>query len=344
MRILLLYRKGSMGIKKFCSELARHLNKYRNVNATAISLESLKVPIILADTLKQHNYIIHVNYATLAKLMTKIAGNVIYTCHGIPQLALENNIFDKIAYMIEKQALVEVKEEKYKVISISNYVSNLLRDFGINSVTIYNGVDHKYFYPASKDEKKYLKEKLSLKNKKVILNIGRLNLYKNQSILLEAVKILPDDISEKIVLIIVGKGPLEKELRKKAKRIEQHKHAKILFLKNVSEETLRILYQVADIYVHTSINEMFGLSLLEAMASALPVISSDGGAAKEVLGTEYDLFFDPFDTNKLAFLMENILSSPMDREVYANFCYNRSMLFDWRKTADAYLKVYSEVI
>jgi len=345
LRVLLLYRKGSKGIKRFCYELVCHLNKYRNVNATAIALESFKISAAFINFLKQHDYIVHVNYAILARLMNKGVKNLVYTCHGIPQPVLENNLFDKIAYTLETQALRRISKEKCKVVSISDYVSSaLIRDYGIYSTTIYNGVNHTHFYPLDKNEKRNLKEKMSLKDKKVILNVGRLNLYKNQITLLKAIKSLPNDISEKAVLIIVGEGPLEEILQKEAEHIKHHKRIKVMFLKNISEEALRTFYQVADVYIHTSINEMFGLSLLEAMASGLPVISSNGGAAKEILGTEYDLFFDPFDADKLAFLMEKILSSETDREAYASFCHKRSLFFSWEKTANAYLKVYGEVV
>lgn len=59
---------------------------------------------------------------------------------------------------------------------------------------------------------------------------------------------------------------------------------RVIFTGRVTEHALRTLYQGASVYVQPSLTEGFGLPVLEAMAAGVPVIVSDGGALKEVVG------------------------------------------------------------
>lgn len=102
-----------------------------------------------------------------------------------------------------------------------------------------------------------------------ILFVGRLVYYKGLSVLLHAIAQCEGTLS------IVGEGPLEDSLRQLARdlRIE----SRVKFIQRVSHEDVAIHYQAADIFVLPSIarTEAFGVVQIEAMASGLPVVSTN---------------------------------------------------------------------
>jgi glycosyltransferase involved in cell wall biosynthesis len=345
-KIIYICKKGSRGIENFCESLRKFVNETGFLRAHMLKINILDMRLffsIISTLTRKYEYILHINYATIAKVTSLLGleSRTVFTVHGIPQPKLEDDLFYKLLYSLEEKCLHETRSKK--IVTISNYASKILEcKFNINPAVIHNGVDHNLFYPTN--NKDLIKSKLGFARRRIILNVGRFNSYKNQIILLNALNNLPSTKLTQLLIVFVGSGPLERELRKISKKIESNKGLRTLFLSNISTENLRLIYQAADIYVHTSINEMFGLSLLEAMSSGLPVISSHGGAAKEILGEEYDLYFDPQNAEKLSALMDWLTEDSISREEYARQCYYRSLIFDWRKTFEQYLKIYEEVI
>jgi glycosyltransferase involved in cell wall biosynthesis len=345
-KIVYICKKGSRGIENFCESLKKFVNETGFLKAVVLKINIVDMRLlssIIATLIKKYEYILHVNYAILAKFTSKVGlkDRTVITVHGFPQPTLEDSLLYKMLYSFEEKCLHESMSRK--IVTISNYVAKMLKyKFNINSQVIHNGIDHNIFHPAS--DKDLIRNKLKFPKRQIILNVGRLCSYKNQITLLNALNNLPNTKLTRMLVVFVGTGPLERKLRKMSKKLERNKGLHTLFLRNIPTEKLSLIYQAADIYVHTTVNEMFGLSLLEAMSSGLPVISSHGGAAKEILGEEYGLYFDPLNAEKLSVLLDWLTDDSIAREDYARQCYNRSLVFSWNKTFEQYLKIYEEII
>jgi glycosyltransferase involved in cell wall biosynthesis len=105
------------------------------------------------------------------------------------------------------------------------------------------------------------------------------------------------------------------------------------------QETARF-YQAADVLVYPSFNETFGLPILEAMASACPVVTSNVTAMPETAGGAAELC-DPKDPTSIAYAITQALgpkSSSLRERGLA-----RAAEFSWRRTAVQTLEVYREV-
>lgn len=117
-------------------------------------------------------------------------------------------------------------------------------------------------------------------DKKAILFVGRLAEKKGVAYLIEAMKNIEDAI-----LYIVGKGDLEDELRERAKIIED----KVVFIGPKTHQELPTIYASADVFVAPSITardgdkEGFGLVIIEAMASGVPVVASKSGGIVDII-------------------------------------------------------------
>jgi glycosyltransferase involved in cell wall biosynthesis len=110
-----------------------------------------------------------------------------------------------------------------------------------------------------------------IKNKKIILAVGRLVPYKGFEVLIEAAKDLPPDT----VAVIVGGGPLFEQLSSHISAANAQ--SRVLLTGRLSDEHLHALFRRASLYCLPSIDraEAFGVVLLEAMARSLPIVATD---------------------------------------------------------------------
>ena len=138
-----------------------------------------------------------------------------------------------------------------------------------------NGVDTQFFSP---NRKNLLETKWGISSP-VILFVGRLVEDKGVKYLLQAfsevVKEIPD-----ARLVIVGKGPQEKELRKLQKSLRL---THVFFLGTVATKFMPNIYNGSDVLVLPSIREPFGNVVIEAMATGRPVIGSYVGGMKDTI-------------------------------------------------------------
>jgi glycosyltransferase involved in cell wall biosynthesis len=113
----------------------------------------------------------------------------------------------------------------------------------------------------------------------------------------------------------------------------------VVFVGGVKLEETVNFYQAADVFVYPSLNETFGLPILEAMACGCPVVTSDTSAMPETAGGAAVLA-DPKEPASIARAIIDAASSP-DR--LRELGRERAAEFTWGATAAATLDVYREV-
>lgn len=139
---------------------------------------------------------------------------------------------------------------------------------------IHNAIDTKKFL-YNENIRKEIRRELDIEDKFVIGNVGRLHEQKNQTFLIDIFNELQKKENNSI-LLIVGKGPLEDELKNKVKRLQLED--KVRFLGNRND--IAKIYQAIDVFVLPSLFEGLGIVAIEAQAAGLPVVASTG-VAKE---------------------------------------------------------------
>lgn len=104
----------------------------------------------------------------------------------------------------------------------------------------------------------------------LVIFVGRLVYYKGIQYLIDAISLVPD-----VSLVIIGSGPLKKELLNQIQNLNLEK--RIHILPEVDEETLYSFYEACDIFVLPSVekSETYGIVQIEAMACAKPVICTE---------------------------------------------------------------------
>lgn len=179
--------------------------------------------------------------------------------------------------------------------------------------TLYNGIELDRFAGLAPELKTAFKNSLGLPaDAPVLIIIGRLDAVKNQA---EALRVMREVVDKMpgARLLIVGAGPLEKELKTQARTLGLEEN--VLFLGQRFD--VPELLGVSDLMIITSISEGLGVSAIEALAAGVPVVCPRTGGLAEVVAHENCGYLaEPGNTHELAL---GILDLLRDRERRAGF-------------------------
>lgn len=225
---------------------------------------------------------------------------------------------------------VNRRQQRLALLGVSKAVRDDIRDclplWSPDRIqTLYNRVDYGQL-KMNLVERDAARDFLGLtKEQYVFANVGRLHPDKDQATLIKAFAAVADQLP-RAVLVILGKGRLESELKQQARALGIAKQ--VLFLGMVPDAAQ--YYKAFDSFVLTSDHEPFGMVLLEAMAAGLPIIASDCGGGKEVV-EDCGQLFPLGDSHILATNMKSVyeltnaereaLIGKMDAKVIQNFSY-----------------------
>lgn len=191
------------------------------------------------------------------------------------------------------------------IVTSENYMKSSphLVSFAHKCTVIPLGIDLSPFLKKNSKNVALIKEKYGYP---IILFVGKLRYYKGLQYLIEAMKDVPAK------LIVIGNGPMEEEWRSLASRLDMNE--KIHFLGEIEGDMLADYYQAADIFVLPACerSEAFGLVQVEAMASGLPVISTELGTGTSYVNKsgETGLVVRPKEPNSLRDGILYMLNNP----------------------------------
>lgn len=154
--------------------------------------------------------------------------------------------------------------------------------------------------------KRELREKLNIKESKVMISVGNMIPRKGFDLLLEAAVDMDHDIG---IYIVGGKAPKEYQ-----NYVEEHRLNNIHFLDFMSKEELREFYYASDVFVLPTREDIWGLVVVEAMTCGLPVITTDRCIAGLELIEEgkNGHIYAVNDVDKLAGLINDFFTSNHD--------------------------------
>ncbi|MCW4016154.1 MAG: glycosyltransferase family 4 protein [Candidatus Bathyarchaeota archaeon] len=256
-----------------------------------------------------------------------------------PSLRLKfSNLFMRHLGTLEKQAARDAN----LIVTVSRYsAEKIVQLYTVPEKKIRivpNGVDLQKFKPKKDCES--IKDKIGVKGSNVVLFVGNLIPRKGLHFLIEAAKrVIKENKETKFV--IVGDGPLKNNLVSYSK--QQGVLDKFVFLDNISDDLLPDLYVCADVFASPSVQEGQGISLLEAQATAKPVVAFNVTAIKEVVkNKETGLLVEP-DSYELSNAILSLLSNKSLREKMGHS--GREFIsknFSWDICAQKMSQVYSE--
>ena len=240
------------------------------------------IPTLLFTLLKKKFDIIHAhNYYAASSFYSAIASRA----KRIPLVLTQHNdhfppsFVNKFLYLLDsctfgRYTLFQAK----KIIALSRNIKSHLMLIGTHESKIEvipNGVNTRFYSPHRKN---LLEAKWGFAPP-VVLFVGRLVEEKGLEYLLQAFSKVVTKIPE-AKLVIVGRGPKEKELKSLAKKLGLYN---VFFLGAVENRLMPNIYVGCDVVVLPSVREPFGNVVIEAMAAEKPVIGSYVGGMKDTI-------------------------------------------------------------
>ena len=181
-------------------------------------------------------------------------------------------------YWLPRRLIIWAVNQCSAVISVCRYLSEEIKKLGVmqnNNLVMRNGVDLERFSPRNRDE---IRAKLKL-NSFTLISVGHFIERKGHHFIIEALTQLPD-----VKLILIGDGPMDKELR--ALAIFHQVEERVIFTGAIKQEQLADYYSAADCMVLASSREGWANVLLESMACGTPVVATAVSGTPEVVLNE----------------------------------------------------------
>lgn len=334
--------------EKLSSFIIEHLN-YPNVHIAAVKFDFLRNKILRNLFIKSYRYF------PLASLFSSVPRSIlnktdIYysTVDAIPRTIRKNKKIIKFFTALDLIPLIkpdfstqfrQYTKKLYDslpndafILAISeNTKRDILKyrpDIKPKMIAItYLGASDSFKHILDKDRINSFLENHSLSVKGYFLTINAIAKYKNFEFILDNfVEFCDEQANSDVKLVVVV---LSRERAYKDQLVKKYgSNNQIIFLHNLSDEDLTMLYNGARAFLYMSHYEGFGLPILEAMQCGTPVICSDSSSIPEVIG-EAGLTCDPSDSFAFKMHLKNTTSNDNLLEVLREKGLIQSKKFSW---------------
>ncbi|WP_145524463.1 glycosyltransferase family 4 protein [Yersinia rohdei] len=290
-----------------------------------------------------HNYNDFIFHSPNFYLPPKV-DRVVATFHDLsiytwPQCHPEN----RVRYM-RKELLLTLKRAKV-LITDSDFTRTELAeyfDYPIEKIITAPLASSGDFYPRNYSTLQSLMTKLGLTAGQYTLFTGTIEPRKNITTLLDAYERLPLDLRSRFPLVICGfSGWNSESIHRRFELATQQ--GWLLYLGYLSAEELPLLFSGARTFLFPSLYEGFGLPVLEAMASGVPVVCSNAASLPEVLG-DSGLMCDALDVDGLRSAIIQSLEDENWRNKAIEMGLIRAGTFSWQRCAQETIKAYQQVL
>lgn len=234
-----------------------------------------------------------------------------------------------------------------KIIAVSQFTRDeIIQAYKINPAKvdfIYNAVSDDFINEnVSPDHLEAVRKKYNLPEK-FILYLGTMQPRKNLTALIKAYALLPEDIKNKLKLVLAGgKGHnFDKKIIEDIKKFNVGNY--VYFPGFIAETDKSAIFKLADLFVFPSLYEGFGIPILEAMAMGVPVIASDIRPHREIAESAA-LFFDPRNSSDLVEKIQKIYASETLRNQLIQQGQEQVREFSWLKSAEKMVSILSSLL
>ncbi|NPA62929.1 MAG: glycosyltransferase family 4 protein [Methanococci archaeon] len=267
---------------------------------------------------------------------------LIHVEHGSAFVKLESEFKNKLSYFYDKTIGKLIFKKADYVVAISKAVKNFILENFVNDreiPIIYRGLEIEKI--ESIEEDKEIKEKF--KNKIKLCFVGRLYKWKGVENIIRAYVDLPDNLKEKMVLIVVGYG---EDLERLKKLTGSYLNNGIYFTGKVDFEKAIAIVKASDIYIHSSYRGGgLSSSLLQAMCCGKAIVASPYEGADEVVIDGYNGIL--LKDNSPEEIKRGIIEFVKNKELIKIYGENAKKFikenFNWEKSVEEYKKIFERL-
>ena len=251
---------------------------------------------------------------------------------------------DRVRFMNEN--IESSLSQASRVVVVSEFVHGEVesifgKEIAKKTIVIRNGVSARFKPTVCVDSVSKTLKKYGLKHRGYLLSVGALEPRKNLLSLVEAYVQLPMNLKLRYPLILVG--PRGWHLQALEKRLHALRHEPIQWLGYLSSEALRSVYASARAFAYLSTYEGFGLPVLESMACGTPVLVSQAGALKELVGKS-GMTVPAYDIKSITEKLEARLSDDTLWNLHRTQGLKIAEALSWSRAAHKMEAIYAELI
>ena len=287
------------------------------------------------DLMHVHYAIPHAYAAYMAKKMLKDQGfniPIVTTLHGTDITLVGNHPFYKtsVNFSINKSDIVTCVSESLKKDTLDQF--EIYKDIDV----VPNFIDISKY---KRQQELCVEENPDSNKELIITHVSNFRPVKNIKNVIQIFYNIQEKISSKLMMI--GEGP-EKEMAEDLCR-DLSIENKVHFLGNTNQVEKNLCH--SDLFLLPSTTESFGLAALEAMASKVPVVSSNAGGLPEInIHGETGYLTDANDIKSMSDYAISILENPKVLEEFKNRAFNKAESFDINKVVPIYEEIYSKAL
>lgn len=232
-------------------------------------------------------------------------------------------------------------ENADKIIAISECTKrDIIQYFHIPAdkiEVVYQGCDASFTIPVSEEKKREVRDKYQLPEH-YILNVGSIEERKNALLVVQALLMLPLDIH----MVIVGRRTAYTD---KIERFvnENGLSERVHIISDVPFTDLPAFYQSAEIFAYPSRFEGFGIPIIEALYSGIPVVAATGSCLEEAGGPD-SIYVSPDDVTGLANAFKQIYANHGKRTAMIEKGREFAKQFSEEKQSAEVINIYNQLI
>jgi len=252
----------------------------------------------------------------IQKTINSFKPDIVYTWGNLESLFIlilsKFNKFKFINGSIRHGIRLKKKSHFYRMIILHlspNIVANSKAGLKANNIkhgyVLYNGIDERFDLECDETEKKRKQKSIlgRIFDFPVICSVANLVPYKDYYTVLNVLKVIKEK-GFQFFYIIIGDGPLKKDIETKIKKYQLENNVIIVGgISNVED-----YLSISDIFIHSSKGEGCSNAILEAMYMRLPIIATNTGGTSEIVDKKNSLLFEYGDLNMLNKHLTNLLT------------------------------------
>ena len=284
-------------------------------------------------------------HATHYVLPAFVPCRAVVTIHDIIHILYPSFLPNRLAFYYAQRMIRRSLARSDRILAVSeNTKTDLVGYFDVDPRSIeviHNGVEDVYRRALEPEELERWMQVLGLRQP-YLLFVGNPKPHKNLDNVVKAYARARQLCTFDAPLVCVGaREGSDFKIRQRAEQLGVGDHVRLLG--HVAREALPAIYQGAMHFLYPTLYEGFGLPVVEAMASRVPVITSNTSALKEV-AEGYAHLVDPLDVEGMAKAIAHCLADEEHRQALSKLGYRRSQDFQWRGAAERTLNVYRRVL
>ena len=249
-----------------------------------------------------------------------------------------NNRFKRFFMSIISQINIKYYKNS-KVIVKTNQLKNQLLQKGLESSEVIPvGLDLEII-PKINKSRNELRIELNLPlDKFILIFVGRLEAYKHPLDALELIQYLNKN-EDRYRLIIIGDGCLKNKVKQKIN--ESNLVNSVILVNKVPNSEIHRYYKASDMFINFNKNEIFGMSILEAMNQGCKVCAISAPGPNYIINNNVDgLLLDEFNVKKWGDMINNNITN---RDLSINAAKKIESSFSWDTIVEKYLRLYKEI-